>query len=198
MNELGVFAMTDVGLKEINNPSAIFLNRYQNTGAGSVVMVMWEGSRPLLIEIQALVDESSLANPRRVVVGMEQNRLALILAVLNRHGGVMAHNQDVFVNLVGGVKATETAVDLPALLAILSSLKNKPFSNDTVVFGEVGLSGEIRPVQSGQERIKEVEKLGFKKVILPKANMPKSKREFELELIPVQDVQAVIELFRDR
>lgn len=173
VNELGIFAMTDKGLREINNPSAIFLSRSEATVCGSVVMVTWEGSRPMLIEIQALVDESHLGTPRRVTVGLDQNRLALILAVLHRHAGVISYNQDIFVNVVGGVKVTETGIDLAAALAVVSSLKNKPLPHDLVVFGEIGLSGEIRPVQSGQERLKEALKLGFKQAIVPKANAPK-------------------------
>ncbi len=174
VNELGVFAMTDRGLKEVSNPSAIFLSRYADPVAGSVVMVTWEGSRPMLIEVQALVDESHLANPRRVTVGLEQNRLALALAVLHRHCGVVTYNQDVFVNIVGGVRVSETAADLAMLLAVVSSLKNKPLPNDLVVFGEVGLAGEIRPVQSGQERLKEAVKHGFKRAIIPQGNAPKT------------------------
>lgn len=173
VNELGIFAMTDKGLKEINNPSAIFLSRSEAAVPGSVVMVTWEGSRPMLIEIQALVDESHLGNPRRVTVGLDQNRLALILAVLHRHAGVVSYNQDIFVNVVGGVRVTETGIDLAAALAVVSSLKNKPLPKDLVVFGEIGLSGEIRPVQSGQDRIKEAAKLGFTQAIVPKANAPK-------------------------
>lgn len=174
VNELGVFAMTDRGLKEVSNPSAIFLSRYNEPVAGSVVMVTWEGSRPMLIEVQALVDESHLANPRRVTVGLEQNRLALALAVLHRHCGVVTYNQDVFVNIVGGVRVSETAADLAMLLAVVSSLKNRPLPNDLIVFGEVGLAGEIRPVQSGQERLKEAAKHGFKRAIVPFGNAPKT------------------------
>jgi len=174
VNELGIFAMTDRGLKEVNNPSAIFLSRYSESVPGSVVMVTWEGSRPMLIEVQALVDESHLANPRRVTVGLEQNRLALALAVLHRHCGVVTYNQDVFVNIVGGVRVSETASDLAMLLAVISSLKNKPLPTDLVVFGEVGLAGEIRPVQSGQERLKEAFKHGFKQAIIPFGNAPKN------------------------
>lgn len=173
VNELGVFAMTDTGLKEITNPSAIFLSRYNEPTAGSAVMVTWEGSRPLLVEVQALVDQSYLANPRRVTVGLEQNRLAMLLAVLHRHGGVPTYNQDVFINVVGGIKVTETAADLALLLAVISSLKNKPLSQDLIVFGEVGLSGEIRPIQNGQERLKEASKHGFKRAIVPHSNAPK-------------------------
>lgn len=173
VNELGVFGMTDSGLREVTNPSAIFLSRYEGIIAGSVIMVTWEGSRPLLVEIQALVDESYLSNPRRVTVGFEQNRLAMLLAVLHRHGNIPTYNQDVFVNIVGGIKIVETAIDLALILAIISSLRNKPLPADLVVFGEVGLSGEIRPIQNGQERLKEAAKLGFKRAIVPQANTPK-------------------------
>lgn len=166
--------MTDGGLREVSNPSAIFLSRYGQAASGSIVMVTWEGSRPMLVEVQALVDESHLANPRRVTVGLEQNRLALALAVLHRHGGVITYNQDVFVNIVGGVRVTETAADLPVLLAVLSSLKDRSLSKELVAFGEVGLAGEIRPVQSGQERLKEAAKHGFTRAIVPQANAPKN------------------------
>jgi len=174
VNEVGIFAMTDRGLKEVNNPSAIFLSRYNEAVAGSVVMVTWEGTRPMLVEVQALVDESHLANPRRVTVGLEQNRLALTLAVLHRHGGVITYNQDVFVNIVGGVRVTETAADLAVLLAVLSSLRDRPLPTDLIVFGEVGLAGEIRPVASGQERLREAVKHGFKRAIVPYGNAPKA------------------------
>ena len=192
VNELGIFAMTDKGLREVTNPSAIFLNRTRESASGSVVMVTWEGSRPMLVEIQALVDESHLGNPRRVTVGLDQNRLALILAVLHRHGNVATFNQDIFVNVVGGVRVTETGIDLPALLAVLSSLNRKPLPIDLVVFGEVGLSGEIRPVQSGQERLKEALKLGFKQAIVPKANLPK-KTIPGLEIMAVETVSEAID-----
>ncbi|AWH88168.1 DNA repair protein RadA [Limnobaculum parvum] len=173
VNELGVFAMTEQGLKEINNPSAIFLSRGDEITSGSSVMVLWEGSRPLLVEIQALVDHSMLSNPRRVAVGLEQNRVALLLAVLHRHGGLQMADQDVFVNVVGGVKVTETSADLALLLSLVSSLRDRPLPEDLVVFGEVGLAGEIRPVPSGQERISEAAKHGFKRAIVPHANVPK-------------------------
>lgn len=174
VNELGVFAMTEQGLREVKNPSAIFLSRGEEETSGSSVMVLWEGTRPLLVEIQALVDHSMLANPRRVAVGLEQNRLALLLAVLHRHGGLQMADQDVFVNVVGGVKVGETGADLALLLALISSFRNRPLPRDLVVFGEVGLAGEIRPVPSGQERISEAAKHGFKRAIVPFANKPKS------------------------
>lgn len=177
VNELGVFAMTDKGLKEISNPSAIFLSRTQEAVPGSVVMATWEGSRPMLVEVQALVDTSHLGNPRRVTLGLDQNRLAMLLAVLHRHGGVPTYDQDVFINVVGGVKVLETAVDLALLATVISSLRNRPLSHDLLVFGEVGLSGEIRPVPSGQERLKEAAKHGFKRAIIPKANAPKTPPE---------------------
>jgi len=174
VNELGVFAMTEQGLKEVKNPSAIFLARTEEDTPGSIVMVLWEGTRPLLVEIQALVDGSQLGNPRRVAVGLEQNRLAMLLAVLHRHGGMYMADQDVFVNVVGGVKVAETSADLALLLAIVSSFKDQSLPKDLVVFGEVGLAGEIRPVPSGQERLREAAKHGFTRAIVPKANVPKT------------------------
>lgn len=191
VNELGVFAMTDKGLRGVNNPSAIFLSHYAKEVSGSAVLVTWEGTRPLLVEVQALVDESHLGNPRRVTVGLEQNRLAMLLAVLHRHGGIATFNQDVFVNVVGGMKVTETAADLAVLLAVLSSLRDRPLAPDWVFFGEVGLAGEIRPVQSGQERLREAAKLGFKRAIIPKGNAPR-KPLAELDLILVDTLQEAL------
>lgn len=173
VNELGVFAMTELGLKQVKNPSAIFLSRANEPAPGSVVMVIWEGSRPLLVEIQALVDESPYGSPRRVSVGLDSNRIAMLLAVMHRHGGIQAADQDVYVNVVGGIKVSETSADLALLVAILSSMRNKPLDQDLIVFGEVGLAGEIRPVPSGQERIFEAGKHGFKRAIVPMANIPK-------------------------
>jgi DNA repair protein RadA/Sms len=173
VNELGVFAMTDRGLKEVPNPSAIFLSHSQTPTPGSAIMVTREGTRPLLVEVQALVDSSPLANPRRVALGLEQNRLAMLLAVLHRHGGAPVHDQDVFVNVVGGIRVQETAADLPVLLAVLSSFRDRAMSRKLVAFGEVGLSGEIRPVPNGEERIREAASHGFERVIVPKANAPK-------------------------
>jgi len=173
VNELGIFAMTDAGMREVTNPSAIFLDRSEHTAPGTTVVVVWEGTRPLLVEIQALVDDSSLGNPRRVTVGFEQNRLAMLLAVLHRHGGIQVGDQDVFANVVGGVRVMETSADLALLLAVVSSMRSRPLPRDWVVFGEVGLSGEIRPVASGQERLAEAAKHGFKRAIVPKGNAPK-------------------------
>ena len=175
VNELGVFAMTERGLREVSNPSAIFLSRAEQQSPGSIVMVVWEGTRPLLVEIQALVDYSQMANPRRVAVGLEQNRLAMLLAVLHRHGNVQMNDQDVFANVVGGVKVAETSADLALLLSIVSSFRNKALDRELIAFGEVGLAGEIRPVPNGSERISEAAKHGFKRAIVPKANVPKQK-----------------------
>ncbi len=173
VNELGVFAMTETGLKEVTNPSAIFLQRFDEVAAGSVIIVVWEGTRPLLVEIQALVDDSHGGNPRRVALGLDQNRLSMLLAVLHRHGGLMLGDQDVFVNVVGGVKITETSADLALLFALVSSFRDRPLSKDLVVLGEVGLAGEIRPVPNGQERLREAAKHGFKKAIVPASNAPR-------------------------
>jgi DNA repair protein RadA/Sms len=173
VNELGIFAMTESGLKEVKNPSAIFLARTEEISAGSLVTVLWEGTRPLLVEIQALVDSSQLGNPRRIAVGLDHNRMAMLLAVLHRHGGLFMADQDVFVNVVGGVKVSETSADLTLLLAIVSSFKDRILPRELVVFGEVGLAGEIRPVPSGQERLQEAAKHGFTRAIVPKANAPK-------------------------
>ncbi len=173
VNELGVFAMTEKGLKGVSNPSALFLSQHDNQVPGSCVMVTQEGTRPLLVEIQALVDASHLPNARRLSVGLEQNRLAMLLAVLHRHAGIAAFDQDVFINAVGGVKISEPAVDLAVLLAINSSMRNKALPRGFVVFGEVGLAGEIRPAPRGQERLREAAKLGFSMAMIPTANAPK-------------------------
>jgi DNA repair protein RadA/Sms len=173
VNELGIFAMTETGLREVKNPSAIFLARTDEIAAGSLVTVLWEGTRPLLVEIQALVDSSQLGNPRRIAVGLDHNRMAMLLAVLHRHGGLFMADQDVFVNVVGGVKVSETSADLALLLAIVSSFRDRVLPRELVVFGEVGLAGEIRPVPSGQERLQEAAKHGFTRAIVPKANAPR-------------------------
>ena len=193
VNELGIFAMTEAGLREVRNPSAIFLERGEAHAAGSVVMVTWEGSRPLLVEVQALVDDSPLGNPRRLAVGLEQNRLAMLLAVLHRHGGLQVGDQDVFANIVGGVRVIETGVDLALLLAIVSSFRDRPLPRDLVVFGEVGLAGEIRPVPSGQERLAEAIKHGFGRAIIPRGNAPKTLPS-GVQLHPVATLAAALAL----
>jgi DNA repair protein RadA/Sms len=190
VNELGVFAMTEQGMKEVPNPSAIFLQRAEEVAPGSVVMATWEATRPLLVEIQALVD-NSFGNPRRVAVGMEQNRLAMLLAVLHRHGGLMLGDQDVFVNAVGGVKIMEPSADLALMFALVSSFRDIALPRDLVVFGEVGLSGEIRPVPSGQERLREAAKHGFKRAIVPAANTTKEKIP-GLEITPVKKIDEAL------
>lgn len=182
VNELGVFAMTDKGIREVANPSAIFLSRYEKPIAGSVVMVSREGTRPLLVEVQALVDDAH-GQPRRVALGLDQQRMAMLLAVMHRHGGVLTSGQDVYVNVVGGVKVLETGSDLAVLLACASSLKAKPLPLNLAVFGELGLSGEIRPVPNGIERLKEAAKHGFEQAIVPKANAPKVNAKNGSELL---------------
>ena len=196
VNELGVFAMTEKGLKGVSNPSALFLSQHDNQVPGSCVMVTQEGTRPLLVEIQALVDTSHLPNARRLSVGLEQNRLAMLLAVLHRHAGVAAFDQDVFINAVGGVKITEPAADLAVLLAIQSSMRNKPLPRGLVVFGEVGLAGEIRPAPRGQERLREAAKLGFSIAMIPKSNAPKQVIE-GLTIIAVERIDEALEKIRD-
>ena len=193
VNELGVFAMTDKGLRGVANPSALFLSQHGAEVAGSCVLVTQEGTRPLLVEIQALVDESHAPNARRLTVGLEQNRLAMLLAVLHRHAGVAAFDQDVFVNAVGGVKIDEPAADLAILLAIVSSLRNKPLPPKLVVFGEVGLAGEVRPVQRGQERLREAAKLGFTQALIPRANAPKGGID-GLEVTTVERVDEAVKV----
>ncbi|ULJ59640.1 DNA repair protein RadA [Wielerella bovis] len=197
-NELGVFAMTETGLKGVSNPSAIFLASYRDDVAGSCVLVTQEGTRPLLVEIQSLVDDAHGFTPKRLTVGLEQNRLAMLLAVLNRHAGIACFDQDVFLNAVGGVKIGEPAADLAAVLAMVSSFRNKPLPEKMVAFGEIGLSGEIRPVPRGQGRLKEAEKLGFKHAIVPKANMPRHANEFpKLKIYGVESLQEAVMLCRD-
>ena len=185
VNELGIFAMTDAGLKPVSNPSAIFLAQHDQPVAGSVVMVSREGTRPFLVEIQALVSSCHSGHPRRLSVGLESNRLAMLIAILQRHGDVPLFDQDVFINAVGGVRIAETGADLAIILAILSSYRDKPMHRKTLVFGEVGLSGEIRPVANGEERLREASKHGFERAIIPRANKPKRNPFKNLELSPV-------------
>lgn len=194
VNEIGAFAMTEKGLREVTNPSAMFLSQHSQNVPGSCVMVTQEGSRPLLVEIQALVDTAHM-QPKRLSVGLEQNRLAMLLAVLHRHAGIACYDQDVFINAVGGVKIDEPGADLAVLLAIVSSLKNKPIPAKHVVFGEVGLAGEVRPVQRGQERLREAAKLGFTHAIVPKANKTKQKID-GMEVIGVERVEEAVEAMR--
>ena len=191
VNELGVFAMTDRGLKEVANPSAIFLSKQPEPTPGSAVMVTWEGSRPLLVEVQALVDEAHGQQPRRVTAGLEHNRLAILLAVLHRHGGIATYDQDVFLSVVGGVRVMETACDLAVMAAMVSSFRNRIFDPRTVIFGEIGLAGEIRPVPCGQERLREASKHGFQTAIVPVGNAPKQCKD--MEIFPVKHVQEVLQ-----
>lgn len=196
VNELGVFAMTEKGLKGVSNPSALFLSQHGTQVSGSCVMVTQEGTRPLLVEIQALVDASHVPTARRLAVGVEQNRLAMLLAVLHRHAGIAAFDQDVFINAVGGVKISEPAADLAVLLAIHSSMRNKPLPQGLVVFGEVGLAGEIRPAPRGQERLREAAKLGFSLALIPKSNAPKQKIE-GLKILAVERIDEALSRIRD-
>jgi DNA repair protein RadA/Sms len=191
VNEIGLFAMTGGGLREVRNPSAIFLSRANPPGPGSVVNVLWEGTRPLLVEIQALVVASQHGNPRRLGVGVDQNRLAMLLAVLARHGGVLTSDYDVFINCVGGIRVTETSADLAVVLGVISSLRNTLIAQDVFVFGEIGLSGEIRPVANGESRINEAVKHGFKKAIVPRTNRPKKLTD-DIEIIGVSQLSEAI------
>ncbi len=174
VGELGFFAMDSTGLKEVKNPSAMFLNRAEKPSSGSVVTVLWEGTRPLLVEIQALVTECQYGNPRRLAVGFDQNRLAMLLAVLYRHGGIFTAQDEIYANVVGGIKVTETSSDLAIVVGVVSSLKDKVIPHDVLFFGEIGLSGEIRPVANGHARLNDAAKHGFKKAVIPKANVPKT------------------------
>jgi DNA repair protein RadA/Sms len=194
-NELGIFAMTGAGMREVKNPSAIFLSQHPQPVAGSVVTVSREGSRPLLIEVQALADQSGSGNPRRLALGLDQNRLSMLLATLNRHAGVSAYEYDVFVNIVGGVRITETSADLAALVAVVSSLRDRPVSPTTLVFGEVGLAGEIRPVAYGEERLQEALKRGFDRAIIPRGNLPK-KSLHGMELVGVDYLRGALEALK--
>jgi DNA repair protein RadA/Sms len=192
VNELGVFAMTDGGLKEVSNPSALFLSRHEQPVPGSVVTVTRQGSRPLLVEVQALVDQSLIGNPRRVALGLEANRLSMLLAVLHRHGGISLGDQDVFANVVGGMRIQETAADLPLLLAALSSYRSRPLAGDCIAFGEIGLAGEVRPVANGEERLQEAAKHGFKRAIVPEANRPRRGAKLDLEVIAVSRLEQAL------
>lgn len=193
VNEIGVFAMTDRGLVEVKNPSAIFLNRQEQVAPGSLAMVTWEGTRPLLVELQSLVDSSIFNNPRRLSLGTDQNRLSMILSVLHRHAGFALADQDVFVNIVGGLKIEDTSADVPLVLALISSFKNKPIDKGTIAFGEIGLTGEIRPVAYGQERISEAVKQGFVRIIVPYDNAPR-KKENCVQVITVRRVSDLFNL----
>ena len=193
VNELGIFAMTDEGLKPVSNPSAIFLAQHDQPVPGSVVMVSREGTRPFLVEIQALVSESHGGHPRRLSVGLDSNRLAMLIAILQRHGSIPLYDQDVFINAVGGVRVAETGADLAIILAILSSYRDRPLDQRSLVFGEVGLSGEIRPVANGEERLREASKHGFESAIIPKANMPKRGTFKDLKLIPVSHLADTVD-----
>ncbi|MBS0001698.1 MAG: DNA repair protein RadA [Thioalkalivibrio sp.] len=193
VNELGVFAMQEDGLKPVANPSAIFLSRHSRPVSGSVVMVTREGTRPLLVEVQALVAESHAPQPRRVTLGLEQNRLIMLLAVLSRHGGIALFDQDVFINVVGGVRVSETAADLPMLIAALSSLRDRPLGPELVCFGEVGLSGEVRPVPNGEERLSEAAKHGLTRAIIPAGNRIRRKIE-GLQIEPVEHLSDALAL----
>lgn len=191
VNELGIFAMTEKGLREVNHPSAIFLSRYEQPVSGSIITATKEGSRPLLVEMQALVDQTHSANPRRLSVGLDTQRLSMLLAILHRHSGISTHSLDVFLNVVGGLQIFEPAADLPTLLAILSSLRNQPLAPDLITFGELGLAGEIRPVPGGQERLKEAAKHGFKTAIIPQGNV--SKKEIDgMKIIAVQTLKEAL------
>jgi DNA repair protein RadA/Sms len=196
VNELGVFAMTEKGLRGVTNPSALFLSTHDKPIAGSCVLATIEGTRPLLVEIQALVDAAHAPNPRRLSVGLEQNRLAMLLAVLHRHAGIATWEQDVFVNAVGGVRIGEPAADLAVTLAIVSSLTDRPIADKVAVFGEIGLAGEVRPAPRGQERLREAAKLGFTKLIIPRANQPKAKLA-GVEILAVERVDQAVQLLRN-
>ncbi|HNH34916.1 MAG TPA: DNA repair protein RadA [Rhodocyclaceae bacterium] len=196
VNELGVFAMTDRGLKGVSNPSALFLSQHAQDVAGSCVLVTQEGTRPLLVEIQALVDAAHSPSPRRLTVGLDPSRLAMLLAVLHRHAGIVCFDQDVFVNAVGGVRIQEPAADLAVLLAVVSSLRNRPLPGKWVAFGEVGLAGEIRPAPRGQERLKEAAKLGFTHALIPRANAPKAPIK-GIEVIALERVEEAVEQMRN-
>ncbi len=193
VNEVGVFMMSESGLQPVHNPSAMFISRQSDDVAGSAVLATWEGTRPLLVEVQALVDESHLSQSRRVCVGLDGNRLAMLLAMLHRHAGIATFDQDVFINVVSGLRITETAADLAVLTAVVSSMRDKPLGKDLLIFGEVGLAGEVRPVQRGQDRLREAAKLGFKRALIPYANRPKENIE-GIEVMPVRRLDEALDL----
>ncbi len=194
VNEIGVFAMQDDGLHEVSNPSAMFLGRKETQSPGSVVLASQEGTRSLLVEVQALVDDSQSSNPRRLCVGLDGTRLAMILAVLHRHAGLQIGGQDIFVNVVGGVRVLEPASDLAVALAIISSFRDHTLAKDMAVFGELGLTGEVRPVQRGDQRIREAIKLGFTTLLVPESNMPR-KKEKGIKLVPLKHVREIQDIF---
>ncbi|WP_349431585.1 DNA repair protein RadA [Methylomarinum sp. Ch1-1] len=196
VGELGFFAMESSGLKEVKNPSAMFLSRADKAAPGSVVTVLWEGTRPLLVEIQALVTESQYGNPRRLAVGLDQNRLAMLLAVLSRHGGIFTGNDEIYTNVVGGIKVSETSSDLAIMVGVVSSLKDRVIPYDAVFFGEVGLNGEIRPVANGHARLNEAAKHGFKRAVIPKANKPKHAVS-GLDISAVANIQDALDVLAD-
>jgi DNA repair protein RadA/Sms len=196
VGELGFFAMDSTGLKEVKNPSAMFLNRPEKPSSGSVITVLWEGTRPLLVEIQALVTDCQYGNPRRLAVGFDQNRLAMLLAVLSRHGGIVTATDEIYANVVGGIKVTETSSDLAIVVGIVSSLRDKVIAHDTFFFGEIGLSGEIRPVANGHARLNDAAKHGFKKAVIPKANMPKKAIE-GLEIHGVSTLSEALDMLAE-
>ncbi|OGT59076.1 MAG: hypothetical protein A3F43_06035 [Gammaproteobacteria bacterium RIFCSPHIGHO2_12_FULL_42_10] len=193
VNELGIFSMTEKGLKEVSHPSALFLSGYQDTTPGSIITAVKEGSRPLLVEVQALVDQNHTGNARRLSLGIESQRLSMLLAILSRHGGIATHTMDVFINVVGGLQILETGADLPMIFAILSSLRNIPCPAQCLILGEIGLGGEIRPVSGGQERLKEAAKHGFKRAIVPHGNMVKNTMG-EMTITPVKFLREAIAL----
>ena len=193
VGELGVFAMTDSGLKAVSNPSAIFLTKQKHAVSGCVVMIVWEGTRPLLLELQALLDDSSSASggARRLTLGVDSNRVSMMLALIHRYLGMNIHSQDIFINVVGGIKVVETSVDLALVAAIISSYKDRPIAHDTVIFGELGLGGEVRPVPFGQVRITEAVKHGFKKIIVPAANMPKESLK-DIDIVAINNIKELL------
>jgi len=196
VGELGFFAMDSSGLKEVKNPSAMFLNRAEKPSSGSVVTVLWEGTRPLLVEIQALVTDCQYGNPRRLAVGFDQNRLAMLLAVLSRHGGVFTAQDEIYANVVGGIKVSETSSDLAIIISIVSSLRNKVIPHNVLFFGEIGLSGEIRPVANGHARLNDAAKHGFKKAVIPKGNAPKKAIE-GLEIHAVSTLSEALDMLAE-